>query len=516
MDSLIAIGTGSALVYSAWSTASIALGDTSAAGHLYYETAATIIALILLGKFLEALSKGKASDAIKKLMGLTPETAVVVQGNSDIQLPIGEVATGDILRVRPGERVPVPVDGVIVDGNAYIDESMLTGESMPVQKGPGDKVSGATVNGASMFLFKVTAVGEDTALARIIRLVDEAQGSKAPIAALADKVSAVFVPVVVAIAFVSAATWLAGGQSLEFSVRIFVAVMTIACPCALGLATPVAIMVGTGRGAQSGILIKSGTALELAHKVSVVVLDKTGTITAGKPSVVEIVVADRAAIQGDPGNKGDQVPLSGELVLMMAASAEKGSEHPLGAAIVREAESRNLALSEPSGAVAHPGAGILAQVDGHTVIVGNQKILSGHGVDSTPVLADATRLAGLGMTVMFVALDGMLAGLIAVADRIKASSPRAIAALRALGLETVMITGDSTAVAEAIGREAGVDRIVAEVMPDGKATAVAALQKEGKLVAMVGDGINDAPALARADVGMALGSGTEWRLNQRT
>lgn len=515
MDSLIALGTSSALVYSAWSTVAIALGDAAATGHLYFETAATIIALILLGKYLEALSKGRASDAIKKLMDLAPAWALVVQGDADIQLPVDEVSTGDILRVRPGERVPV--DGIIVDGNASLDESMLTGESMPVQKGPGDKVSAATINGPSMFLFKASAVGEDTALARIIRLVDEAQGSKAPVAALADKVSGVFVPVVVVIALGSAGAWLLGGQSLEFAVRVFVAVMTIACPCALGLATPVAIMVGTGRGAQLGILIKSGAALENAHKVSTVILDKTGTITVGKPAVVEIVAVNRgmdagahALPAGNRAQRDENRALTPEdSILVMAASAEKGSEHPLGAAIVKEAEIRGLTLSEPTDVIARAGAGIEATVDGRPVFVGNRRMMTERGVDTESAMVDADRMAALGRTVMFVGIDGALAGLVAVADVIKPTSRRAVAALRAMGLETVMITGDSSAVAETIGREAGVDRVVAEVPPEGKADAVAALQRDGGLVAMVGDGINDAPALARSDVGMALGSGTD-------
>ncbi|HOZ71247.1 MAG TPA: heavy metal translocating P-type ATPase [Spirochaetales bacterium] len=492
MDSLIAIGTGSAMAYSLWSTIQIALGDASAAGHLYFETVAVIIALILLGKYLEARSKGKASEAIKRLMGLAPKTAVVVSESGDLELPVDEVAVGDVIRVRPGERVPV--DGVVVEGSTSVDESMLTGESLPVEKSPGDKVSGATVNGQAMFTFRASAVGADTALARIVRLVEEAQGSKAPIAALADRVSGVFVPVVVAIAFASAVAWLIGGQSFEFAMRVFVAVLTIACPCALGLATPVAIMVGTGRGAELGLLIKGGEALENAHRVTAVALDKTGTVTLGKPAVVEVLTYGH---------------LDEEAALALAASAERGSEHPLGAAIVREAEARSLALSSPDSLKALPGRGIEARLGGAEAIVGNARLMEERGIDVGPAAADLERLAADGKTAMLVAAEGRLVGLVAVADIVRPTSRAAIAALRARGVETTMITGDSRAVAEAIGREVGVDRVVAEVLPEDKSAAVRALQASGKLVAMVGDGINDAPALAAADVGIAIGSGTD-------
>ena len=500
MDSLIAIGTSSAMLYSLWSTIQIAGGEADAAGHLYFETVAVIIALILLGKFLEARSKGKASEAIKKLMGLAPKTATVVSGGGDIDLPIEEVSVGDIIRVRPGERVPV--DGVVVEGHASVDESMLTGESMPSDKEPGDKVSGATVNGPSMFTFRATAIGADTTLARIVRLVEEAQGSKAPIAALADKVSGIFVPVVVAIGFASAGAWLIGGQSFEFAVRVFVAVLTIACPCALGLATPVAIMVGTGRGAQLGILIKGGEALEKAHRVRAIVLDKTGTVTEGKPSVTRVI-----AYRGQNLSIGGQSPE--DLLLSRAASAEKGSEHPLGAAIVREAQTRGLPLEAPESLSAEPGRGIEAKLQGMTVIVGNARMFAERGIDTGAADEDMDRLSADGKTAMLVAIDGTLAGLVAVADKVKPSSAAAIAALRKLGIETAMITGDSQAVAQAIGRDIGVDRVVAEVLPEDKAAAVRKLQATGRLVAMVGDGINDAPALAAADVGIAIGSGTD-------
>ncbi len=496
MDTLIAIGTSAAIVYSVWSTVQIALGDYSGAEHLYYEVAATILALILLGKYLEARSKGRASEAIKKLMGLAPRTALVVQAGGDLELPVEEVSVGDLLRVRPGERVPV--DGFIVEGQSSVDESMLTGESLPVDKGIGDKLAGATVNGQGMLVFKASAVGKDTALARIVRLVEEAQGSKAPIAALADKVSGVFVPVVVAIAILAAGAWLLAGQSVEFALRVFVAVLTIACPCALGLATPVAIMVGTGKGAELGILIKGGQALETAHKIDAVILDKTGTITVGKPSVTDI----RAYLPAANGRSEDAL-------LALAASAELGSEHPLGAAIVRAAQERSLELSAPQGLRAIAGRGIEATVDGRELIVGNARMLQERGLELGPAATDYAGLSADGKTVMLVASAGAVLGAIAVADTVKPTSAAAIAKFKALGIETAMITGDSLAVAQAIARQVGIDRVLAEVLPEDKAGEVAKLQAEGRVVAMVGDGINDAPALARADVGIAIGSGTD-------
>ena len=497
MDTLIAIGTSAALIYSVWSTVQIALGDFSGVEHLYFEVAATILALILLGKYLEARSKGQASEAIKKLMGLSPKSALVVHEGGDIELPVDEVEVGDVLRVRPGERVPV--DGVITEGSSAIDESMLTGESLPVEKVPGDKVAGATVNGPGMFLFKATAVGADTALARIVRLVEEAQGSKAPIAALADKVSGIFVPVVVVIALVSAGAWLLAGQSIEFALRVFVAVLTIACPCALGLATPVAIMVGTGKGAELGILIKGGEALETAHKVRAVILDKTGTITVGKPSVTDVLAWSTGGLADNDTDR----------ILRIAASAEKGSEHPLGASIVKAAEERGLSLWEPKNLSAVAGRGIEALVDGKAVLVGNARMMAERRIDVSSAEADMTRLSGDGKTAMLLAVDGHLAGLVAVADTVKPSSAAAIAAFKALGIKTAMITGDSLPVAQAIARQVGVDRVMAEVLPEDKSGEVAKLQAEGIVVAMVGDGINDAPALARADVGIAIGSGTD-------
>ncbi len=497
MDSLIAIGTSAGFLYSLWSTAQVGAGDFPAAGHLYFETVGVIIALILLGKLLESRSKGRASAAIKKLMAMAPKTALVVQPGGDLELPVDEVSVGDLVRVRPGERIPV--DGTVVEGSGAVDESMLTGESLPVDKGPGDAVAGATVNGRGMLVFRASAVGADTALARIVRLVEEAQGSKAPIAALADKVSGVFVPVVVAIATLSALAWYLGGQGFEFALRVFISVLTIACPCALGLATPVAIMVGTGKGAELGILIKSGLALETAHRVDAVVLDKTGTITVGRPSVTDVIAWPDEPLAQPARDR----------VLALAASAEQGSEHPLAAAVVRAAEARGLALEAPGRMEAVPGRGIRAELAGVEVLVGNRRMLTERGVDAAPADKDLGRLAALGKTAMLVSVGGRLAGLLAVADTVKPTSAAAIAAFRRLGIQTCMITGDSSPVAAAIGREVGVDRLLAEVLPADKSAEVAALQAAGRKVAMVGDGINDAPALARADVGIAIGSGTD-------
>ncbi len=497
MDSLIAIGTSAAILYSAYSTFEIARGDFSGASHLYFETAAVIIALILLGKGLEAKSKGRASEAIKKLMGLAPTTARVVHGTEELEIPVDEVEVGDRVRVRPGERIPV--DGEVVEGWTSVDESMLTGESLPVEKKAGDTVAGATVNGTGSFVFRATRVGKDTALARIVRLVEEAQGSKAPIAALADKVSGVFVPVVVAVALAAALAWLLAGEGVVFSLRVFIAVLTIACPCALGLATPTAIMVGTGKGAELGVLIKSGTALETAHKVRAVILDKTGTITVGKPSVTDV---EALGPEGGTEEARDRL-------LALAAGAERGSEHPLASAVVRAAEERNLSVVPPTSLQAVPGRGIEAEAGGRRILVGNARMMGERGVDTGVAAGILERFSREGKTALFVAADGRLEGLLAVADTVKSGSREAVAAFRRLGIATAMITGDSRPVAEAVAREVGVDRVLAEVLPEDKASEVAKLQAEGYVTAMVGDGINDAPALARADVGIAIGSGTD-------
>ena len=467
-------------------------GDFAAAGNLYYETAAVIIALILLGKTLETVSKGRTSQAIKKLMGLAPRTAIVIHDGKESEIPITEVEVGDLVRVRPGGKVPV--DGAVVDGYTSVDESMLTGESIPVEKKAGDPVTGASINKNGTITFRATRVGSDTTLAQIITLVEQAQGSKAPIARMADVVSGYFVPIVMLIALGAGAAWLISGQSVAFSMTIFTSVLVIACPCALGLATPTAIMVGTGKGAETGILIKGGAALEAIHKIQTVILDKTGTITEGAPVVTDIVLSN--------GTKE-------ESLLQLAASAEKGSEHPLGDAIVASAELRKLPLLPLERFHAVPGGGIEARIEGKTVLLGNEKFMAERDIVLGVLLETSGRMAAAGKTPMFVAVDSSAAGMIAVADVPKDSSARAIREMRDMGLEVVMITGDNERTAKAIAVQVGIDRVLAEVPPHQKADAVKRLQVEGRTVAMVGDGINDAAALAQADIGIAIGSGTD-------
>ena len=491
MDSLIAIGTLTAFFYSVFGIYKIIQGDTHYAMHLYFESAAVILTLITLGKYLEAVSKGKTSQAIKALMGLVPKMALIERDGREIEIPIEEVIVGDIILVKPGEKLPV--DGEVIEGSTSIDESMLTGESIPVEKTVGSLVIGASLNKTGFIKYKATHVGKDTALSQIVKLVEEAQGSKAPIAKLADVVSSYFVPIVITLAFISSIAWLLAGESGVFALSIFISVLVIACPCALGLATPTAIMVGTGKGAEHGILIKGGEALETTHKLTTIVFDKTGTITEGKPRVTDIVT----------------VGLPEEELLRYAASAEKGSEHPLGEAIVREAVEQGHDLSELDSFKAIIGHGIEVKIQGKQVLLGNQKLMAKYGVDLLPLSEVSDALANEGKTPMYVAINAKLAGIIAVADTVKESSQQAIKTLHDMGIKVAMITGDNKKTADAIAQQVGIDLVLAEVLPADKANEVKKLQEKGEIVGMVGDGINDAPALARADIGIAIGSGTD-------
>ena len=493
MDVLIAIGTTAAWGYSAVVTFLPFLGVPLADKGTYYDTAAVIIGLILLGKYFEELAKGKAGDAIRKLMDLAPRTAHVLRDGREEEIPVEFVQVDDFVIVRPGERIPV--DGTIVEGFSAIDESMITGESIPVEKGVGDTAIGATINKTGLLKIRASRVGADTTLNQIIKLVEEAQVSRAPIQRLADRVSSVFVPAVIGIAIVTFVVWrLWFGESIAQSLVFFIAVLIIACPCALGIATPAAIMVGTGKGAENGLLIKGGEYLEKAHKVRTVVFDKTGTLTRGAPSVTHIVPLG---------------PLTEEDILTLAASAEKGSEHPLGAAIVRAAAERGLGLEDPREFEAIPGRGIRAKAGGRSILLGNRALMSEAGIPTDPAEEALQRLEADGKTGMLLAVDGQLAGIIAVADTLKEHAVEAIRALKAMGIEVLMLTGDNRRTAEAIARQAGVDHVIPEVLPGQKAEKIKELQAQGKVVAMVGDGINDAPALAQADVGIALGSGTD-------
>lgn len=492
MDSLIALGTSAAIIYGFYATYRIAMGDVMYAMDLYFETAGVIITLILLGKYFEAVSKGKTSEAIKKLMGLAPKTAIVIQGNHEIEISIEEVEVGDIILVKPGGKVPV--DGIVIEGHTSIDESMLTGESIPVDKNVGDKVVAGSINKHGSIKFEATKVGSDTALAQIIKLVEDAQGSKAPIAKMADVVAAFFVPIVTFIAIFSGVAWYISGAGGVFALTIFITVLVIACPCALGLATPTAIMVGTGKGAEHGVLIKGGEALETAHKIQTIVFDKTGTITEGRPEVTDIVVT------GEINEKA---------LLQIAASAEKASEHPLGEAIVRGGENEKLEMLKVEEFQAIPGHGIEVKIGERHVIIGNRKLMRDRSIDLMALEVESDRFASEGKTPMYIAINDELSGIIAVADIVKVSSSKAIEKLHKMGIQVAMITGDNRRTAEAIAKQVGIDRVLAEVLPQDKAEEVKKLQQEGMKVAMVGDGINDAPALVQADIGIAIGSGTD-------
>lgn len=500
MDSLIAIGASASLVYGVYALYKIAYGF----GHgdlalvhrfsmdLYFESAGMILTLITFGKFLEARAKGRTSDAITKLMDLAPKTAVVERDGAELEIPVEEVEKGDILVVRSG--MSVPVDGVLTEGHAAVDESAITGESIPVEKETGSKVTGATVVKSGFFKMRADRVGEDTTLAQIVRLVDDATSSKPPIAKMADKVSGVFVPAVIGIALVTAAVWLLLGESFEFALSNAIAVLVISCPCALGLATPTAIMVGTGRGAASGVLIKSAEALETVHEVNTIVLDKTGTITQGEPGVTDVLYSSS----------------TGEAQLVKtAASLEKYSEHPLAQAIVKYAEQKNVQLVPVTGFAQQAGRGIKGVMEGKGCFGGNRRMLEEAGLYDDNVKMLEEKLAAEGKTPLFFARDGILLGIIALADRVKPTSRAAIEEMKRMGLEVVMLTGDNARTAQAIQKEVGADRVVAEVLPQDKETEIRHLQQQGKKVAMVGDGINDAPALARADVGIAIGAGTD-------
>ncbi|MBZ9636342.1 heavy metal translocating P-type ATPase [Clostridium sp. FP1] len=492
MDTLIAMGTSAAFFYGIFAIMQIFDGNVDYAYDLYFESAAVIITLITLGKYLESVTKGKTSEAIKKLMGLAPKTAIIIRDGKEIEMPMEEVEVGDIIFVRPGEKMPV--DGEVVEGITAVDEAMITGESMPVEKTVGDKIIGASINKNGTIKYKATRVGKDTALAQIIKLVEDAQGSKAPIAKMADIISGYFVPVVMGLALLSSVSWYLSGETAVFSLTIFISVLVIACPCALGLATPTAIMVGTGKGAEYGVLIKSGVALETAHKIETIVFDKTGTITEGKPKVTDIIATNN---------------ITQEHLLQIAASAEKGSEHPLGEAIVKAAEENKVEFKTLDFFKAIPGHGIEVKIDGKNILLGNRKLMVESNIDLDNLEQTSHNLAGEGKTPMYIAVESKMAGIIAVADTVKESSKKAIEKLHEMGIEVAMITGDNKITAEAIARQVGIDRILAEVLPEDKANEVKKLQATGKKVAMVGDGINDAPALAQADIGIAIGSGTD-------
>ena len=492
MDSLIALGTAAAFVYSLAATIGTGLGYGNFSEILYYEVTGVILALHTLGLFLEERSKGQMSSAIEKLVSLAPKTARVIRNGVEQEITVDEVALGDIIQVRPGERMPV--DGVVVEGRTSVDESMLTGESIPVEKQAGDEVIGASINKNGSIDYRATRVGSDTTLSQIIKLVEDAQGSKAPIARMADIITGYFVPIVIALAVLAGVAWLIAGQSGIFALSVVITTLVIACPCALGLATPTSIMVGTGKGAEHGVLIKSGEALETTHNLETIIFDKTGTLTEGKPIVTDILVTPL---------------ITKEDLLYYAASGETGSEHPLGEAIVQKSKEENMTLVKPDHFEAIPGHGIRVEIDGKDMYIGNRKLMVEQKIDLSRMEKESDRLADEGKTPMYLSMDGELAGIIAVADTLKENSVKAVKELKKRNVEVIMITGDNKRTAQAIAKQVGIDRVLSEVLPEDKAEEVKKLQESGKKVAMVGDGINDAPALAQADIGIAVGSGTD-------
>lgn len=492
MDTLVALGVGAAYLYSLYASIAMWLGSTAfSMRNLYYEIAGFLIAFILLGKLLESIAKGKTSEAIKKLMGLQPKTAIVLREGREKEIPFEEVVVEDIIVVKPGQKIPV--DGIVIEGHSSVDESMITGESIPIEKSKGSEVIGATINKTGSFKFKATKVGKDTALAQIIKLVEEAQGSKAPIQELADRISAYFVPTVVVIGILAFIVWLLAGKGFLFALTIFIAVLIIACPCALGLATPTAVMVGTGIGAENGILIKSAESLQNARQINAVVFDKTGTLTRGEPELTDVIGYEK----------------SEDEVLSLAASVEKNSEHPLGEAIVKGSKEKNIALKEVQNFKSITGRGVSAELNGDKVLLGNRRLMQEKNIDTLIAQTDLERLENEGKTAMLVATNNNLIGIVAVADTLKEFSKEAVAKLKAMGKQVIMITGDNRRTGEAIAKQVGIDRALAEVLPKDKAQEIKKLQEEGLKVAMVGDGINDAPALTQADIGIAIGTGTD-------